>query len=276
MRKHPRRVLVLHEDRVFREQLLGVKRRGDLDVIFVAGWEDLADALRAAPASTVVVVDPYAEGGSGASLSIELAALINRYSSVPVTAAIHVATGRLDDVRKLGEWGVVEIIDLEEEASATAIRQRLLYSRARPLQRLVEARLPTYTSGAARSILKTAVAVALDGGVGTELARAFHITPRTLHRWCRRASLPPPRRVMAWMRVLLATELLDDTGRTVSDAALACGYASDGSLRQALKGFLGESPTRLREVGAFTVAAKAFTRELIEARATDRRYRQAR
>ena len=35
--------------------------------------------------------------------------------------------------------------------------------------------------------------------------------------------------------MLLAAELLDDPGRTISDAALACGYASDSSLRRAFE-----------------------------------------
>ena len=64
------------------------------------------------------------------------------------------------------------------------------------------------------------------------------------------------------MRILLATELLDDPGRTVSSVALACGYASDNSLRRALQDFLDTTPTALRRIGAFATASRAFLREL--------------
>jgi AraC-like DNA-binding protein len=131
-----------------------------------------------------------------------------------------------------------------------------------------------YASGAARAILAAATSVVVEGGYGGELARSLHVTTRTLSRWCRRARLPPPRRLLAWMRILLAGELLDDPGRTVSDVALSCGYAADSSLRHALRSFVGVNPSELRERGAFAVTAEAFVRELQEAQRLGKRYRR--
>jgi AraC-like DNA-binding protein len=67
---------------------------------------------------------------------------------------------------------------------------------------------------------------------------------------------------MAWMRLLFATDLLDDPARTVLSVAHACGYVSDSSLRRAMQDFLGTSPTLLRERGAFAVASRIFVEEL--------------
>jgi transcriptional regulator GlxA family with amidase domain len=121
-------------------------------------------------------------------------------------------------------------------------------------------------SGQARAILMAAAEVVATGGQAQELARALYLSPRTLLRWCNRAELPPPRRVLAWMRILLATELLDDPGRTVSSVAHACGYSSDNSLRRALQDFLDTTPTTLRKDGAFSLASELFLRELSEVR----------
>ena len=85
-------------------------------------------------------------------------------------------------------------------------------------------------------------------------------------RWCRRADLPPPRRLLAWLRLLLAADLLDDPGRSVASIAEACGYASEVSLKAALRQFMGAPPSELRRRGAFDTAARAFAQELFELR----------
>jgi AraC-like DNA-binding protein len=110
----------------------------------------------------------------------------------------------------------------------------------------------------------TAAEVVSLGGRGRDLARALHLSERTVLRWSERAVLPPPRRLMAWMRILLAASLLDDPGRTVLSVAYACGYSSDSSLRRAMQDFLGTIPTTLRREGAFSRASARFLEELAE------------
>jgi len=114
--------------------------------------------------------------------------------------------------------------------------------------------------------LKAAVEVDSTDGQAKERDKKLFITPRTLLRWCERAELPPPRRILVWMRVLMAAELLDDPGRTVSSVAHACGYSSDNSLRRALQDFLETTPTTLRREGAFGIASQAFLEDLSRSR----------
>jgi AraC-like DNA-binding protein len=272
MDRRARQVLLLHADPLLREGLrLFASMRG-LELRLLADWVGLHSEVGIAAASALIVVDPY-HGNAGQQPSIELAALLNRFPSASVVAAMAAAPGRLDHIRRLGEWGVVQIIDLEEETRWVILGQRLLSARGRPLRALVDRMLPAYTSGAARAILAAASTVVVEGGQGRELARALHITPRTLSRWCRRGGLPPPRQLLVWLRVLLAAELLDDPGRTVSDVALSCGYAADASLRLAIKRFVGQTPTELREQGAFDATSRVFLEALAEARFPTSRYR---
>ena len=247
-----------------------------MELRLLTDWEALLEEVRSAPASALVVVDPYTGVESQTQPSIELAALLNRFPSLAVTAAMAARRGRLEHVRRLGEWGVVQVIDLDAEATELAIAQRLLSARGRPLRSLVERILPPSAPGAARAILGAATSVVSEGGKGVDLAHALHVTSRTLTRWCRRAGLPPPKRLLAWMRVLLAAELLDDPGRTVTDVALACGYASESSLRHALRSFVGMTSTELRQRGAFDTASRVFLRALAEARRANKRYRTQR
>lgn len=270
-----RPVLVLHDDRLLREQLRGATRQR-YELHFVEGWDALLDAVRGSPASTLVVVDPYWGVPGRREVAAELEHLMRTLPSTTVIAAMEAGRSSFDQVRWMGEVGVAQVICLEEEASALALERRLRSAWGRPLKVLLERTLPPNTSGAARSILQAASSVVAQGGQSTDLARSLHVTTRTLLRWCRRAGLPPPRRLLSWMRVLLAAELLDDPGRTVLDVALSCGYTSDASLRHAIQGRLGLAPRELRSRGAFEVAGRGFLKALMEARVITTRYRQPR
>jgi AraC-like DNA-binding protein len=272
MKRVYRPLLVMHPDAAFRDR---VRQACGNDYHFQAltDWSALHDAVRESPPASLVVVDPYEHvPGSGgrrngqSSLSPALRTLLTEYPSTAVRAAIEVRPDRFDDLRMLGKWGVVQVISLDHDDTPFSISQRLKAARGRPLRALLEEVLPPETSGRARAILEAATDVVTVGEHGRDLAGSLHLSRRTLLRWCQRAGLPAPRRLLAWMRVLLACELLDDPGRTVLSVAHTCGYSSDSGLRRITQKFLGASPTDLRENGAFRRSAAAFVVELKETR----------
>lgn len=279
MKRVYRPLLVMHSDPAFRDR---VRQACGNDYHFqaLADWDALRDAVRESPPAALVVVDPYeAELGSGlrrngqSELSPALRGLLTEYPSTAVLAAIEVRPERFDDLRTLGKWGVVQVISVDHDDTPFSISQRLRGARGRPLRALIEEVLPPETSGRARAILEAATDVVTVGEHGRDLASSLHLSRRTLLRWCQRAGLPAPRRLLAWMRVLLACELLDDPGRTVLSVAHTCGYSSDSGLRRITQKFLGSSPTELREHGAFRHAALAFVEVLNEERRTRRQTR---
>ena len=134
------------------------------------------------------------------------------------------------------------------------------------MRALLEQVLPVETSGRGRVIIDAAADVVAMGEQGRDLAAALGLSRRTLLRWSERAGIPPPRRLLAWMRILLACAMLDDPGRSVLSVARSAGYSSDSGLRRITQKFLQASPTELRGRGAFPLAAAAFVRELGEYR----------
>lgn len=60
-----------------------------------------------------------------------------------------------------------------------------------------------------------AAETAATGGQAEDLAHVLSVTRRTLLRWSEQAGLPPPRRLMAWMRILLAAAMLDEPGLSI-------------------------------------------------------------
>jgi AraC-like DNA-binding protein len=257
-----RPLIVMHSDPLFRERVRRVASQR-FKMQFVDDWDALRAALQDSPPAALVAVDPYTRSyGSEAELAPELRSILWEFPTATVIAALEVKRGRVRDLRTLGEWGVKEVITLEEEDTAEAIARRLRSAQGRPLQSLLERSLPANISGRARAPLMAAAEVVAEGGHGRDLAAGLKLSERTLLRWAEQADLPPPRRVLAWMRVLLACELLDDPGQTVLSVAYTCGYASDSSLRRAVQEFTGVMLTQLRKQGAFATASEKFLEEL--------------
>lgn len=242
-------------------------------VVGDVAWPEVDAVLRRAPATTLVVVDPYAGTRPGDRLP-RVRDLLRRFPSVPVVAAMELRPEVSGDVSMLLDWGVSEIVALEQENTPRALAARLGMAHVRPLKRALAAALSSYVSVEARQILLAAAEVAAEGGLAPELAARLGMTPRTLTVWCARAELPAPRKVQAWLRVLLACVLLDDPGRTVYGAAYAAGYQTERSLRRAITVFLGVDSTTLRKAGAFATAADAFNAALRTAREAARERRR--
>jgi AraC-like DNA-binding protein len=271
MKRVFRPLLVMHPDGGFRER---VREACGTEYQYqsLEDWDSLREAVRASPPAAMVMVGPYeSPRARRGALSRSLEALLAEYPSTAVLAAMEVTPDRHDDLRTLGRWGVVQVIALHHDDTAPAIARRLGAARGRPLRALLEQILPPDLSGRARAILDAATDVVTTGQHGRDLARSLHLSRRTLLRWCERAGLPPPRRLLAWMRVLLACEILDDPGRTVVGVAHSCGYSSDSGLRRITQKFLGLSPSELREQGAFKTAATAFVSALEETRRLGRK-----
>ncbi|HEU0301705.1 MAG TPA: helix-turn-helix domain-containing protein [Longimicrobium sp.] len=225
----------------------------------------------ASPPAAILVVDPYeGSGRDDARLSPELRTLLWEFPSATVLAALDIRPGRSRDLRTLGEWGVTDIISLAEDDTHEAIYRRLRSVEGRSLQTLLERTLPAMLSGRTRMLMMTAAEVVAVGGKGRDLARRLHLSERTVLRWAERAGLPPPRRLLAWMRILMAASLLDDPGRSVLSVAHACGYSSDSSLRRAMQDFLSTGPSALRRQGALPLASRVFLKELEQTRAATR------
>lgn len=250
-----RPLLVLHPDEGFRQRVAAAAG-AEYRVEPVDGWEPLRGRVRTAPPSALIVVDPYHE--SAASPATELRSLLQEFPSAVVFAALQVRPDRVDDLRTLGGWGVVQIVSVGHDDTPGAMSLRFRQSQGRPLRALLEGVLPPETPSRARAIVDAAAGVVAAGGQGRDLAGELGLSRRTLLRWCEQSALPPPRKLLAWMRILLAAELLDDPGRPVLIVAQACGYSSDSGLRRVTQKFVGASPSDLRRRGAFDRAARFF------------------
>jgi AraC-like DNA-binding protein len=262
MRFSARPLLLMHDAAGLADTLR--EAAGDTGRVWtLPDWDALERAMARVPPTAVVIVDPYA--GSPGEPSPRLHALLGGLPSATVVAALPVTPRTAPHLELLARWGVADVVELGREDTAAALRRRLRLVQGRLVTRLLERALPRTTPTRTRALLAVAADTAAVAGGSAELAQALGVTERTVLRWCRRADLPQPRRLMAWLRILLAADMLDDAARTLAAVAHACGYSSDTALRNALRTFLGAAPTELRG-HAFETAAAAFSRELFDLR----------
>lgn len=228
----------------------------------VSGWDALDAALEGAPPAVAVLADPYEDQPPDGGPSPRLRELIVRHPAIPFVAALELTPERMPDIQAILDWGICELADLDLERGPAALAARLRGAHARPLKRRVEDVVSRYASEHALTLIRAACEVAVDGGDAGDLARRFGVSPRTLTGWCAREGLPAPRRLQAWTRVLLAATLLEETGRSVVNAARCAGYATDHALRRAMRDLVGADPATLARDALFAAAAQRFNDEL--------------
>jgi hypothetical protein len=249
------------------DPLLGVGQ--PFTVKRVRDWAELFESLVREHPGSVALVDPK-HGGS--EPQVRFWELLERFPSATVVPVVHAGPEDVGHLRAMLTAGVSEIINVALDDVAVA-RRRLRGAHARPFKRKLEGFVTRFVSADARVLLAAAAEVAVGGGGAGDLAGKFTVHPRTLVQWCARTALPEPRRLQAWMRVLLASQLLDDPGRTMWDVAVACGYTTDRSLRRVIRGLLKvDLDVRvLRRAGVFSTAIHGFNEELRNLREERRR-----
>lgn len=223
-----------------------------------AGLDAFRELVRFAPPSAVVLV----RAGRGDAEAAELRELIRSAPSVPVVAGVAFNEATAGQVRGLLDAGVAEIAGLDGIGGLRPLVATLRRAHARPLKRRIEERLPVWVPEDARTLIRAACETVVDLGGREAFAGTFGVYVRTAADWCRELDLPPPRRLLGWVRVLLALTLLEEAPRTVLNVARACGYKDNSSLKRAIENF-GSTPAvaSIRDQ-RFDFAFEAFAAEL--------------
>ena len=228
----------------------------------VTSWVELLKRLPHVRPNTVLVVEPYAQT---AKAPPEFWKTLSGFPSLAVIAAVPPHASPLE-LRRMALSGVSEFLDMRLSYPPTVLERLTDNAFARPLKRRVEAGLSRFLSGDARILIRAAADVAASGGDAEMLGRSFGVTPARVAHWCEALRLPPPRRLQLWLRLLLTAQLMEDTGRSISAAAHAAGYATDRSFRRALQSVSGETPRELRKHGAFDSLLAAFNADVLQFR----------
>ena len=95
-----------------------------------------------------------------------------------------------------------------------------------------------------------------------DAAAALGVHRKTLVDRLATAGLPTPSAMIAWCRLTLASQMLEDPARSVEQIALLLDFSSAASLRNMLKRYTGLSPREVRENGGLRCVLHAFRQSL--------------
>jgi AraC-like DNA-binding protein len=96
-----------------------------------------------------------------------------------------------------------------------------------------------------------------------DAAAALGVHRKTLVDRLATAGLPTPSAMIAWCRLTLAAQMLEDPARSVEQIALLLDFSSAASLRNMLKRYTGLSPREVRENGGLRCVLHAFRQMLV-------------
>ena len=233
----------------------------------VQNWAELRDTLSDATPSALCLLDGMIGDDGDRGLSESLREATREFPHIPFVACLEIDPTRCSEsLVALQDWGISEVLDFRRERSVGAIKRRLASVKNAWAHRIFESVLPPALSTRGTVLLSAAAGVAAEGGHVPELAERLGIDERTVPRWCAAAGVPNARRLLAWIRLLFAADLLDRSSHSFEFIARHAGYASAASLKSTTKQFTRLTPTELRLRGAFLIVADLFRAELREAR----------
>ena len=91
-----------------------------------------------------------------------------------------------------------------------------------------------------------------------QIAAALSCPRRTLAHRLAAEELPPPRALIAWCRLLVAAQLLEDPARSIDHVALALDFGSGTALRNMLRYHTGLRPGDVRRRGGLLCVLELF------------------
>jgi len=229
-------------------------------------WHELHESVRRFHPNSIALVDPYKDPKSDGTPSLHLRGLLSAFPTSPIIAACRFTPERVADAALVAEWGVAEILDLPRELTSVALERRLNSAAGFRMRSVLSHAFPGVLPSRTRALLEIAGDVVARGGTAPDFAARLNTGERTLNRWCAKMHLPEPRRLLAWLRILLAADMLSEGDRSVAAVARACGYASDSSLRNAFRMVGKTTPADVKTKGFRTTVAIPFARELSDIR----------
>jgi AraC-like DNA-binding protein len=236
---------------------------GRADLRFCDRRGDLLPLASAARASAILVEPRDSDGNE---VSAVVAAVRAGLPSVPVIAYIADTTTTSGDILALARAGVHDLVRAGFDDVGFALGAALANATAACATNVARDELESLVAPDAWPFVSYCLTRAHGPIAIGAAAEALGLDRRTLVRRLERASLPPPRRVAGWCRVIAAARLLDEPIYTLEQAALRLEFPSGTALRNMLLRYTGLRPREIRENGGANCVLHLFKRELGTAR----------
>ncbi len=207
--------------------------------------------------ATIVDMRPRVDLMGELSLDF-IAKLHSAFPSIPVNAYVDFSPHRARDIVAAAHAGAADII-LRESDDLSKVADRII-DMGTSID--VAARVKLAITGVVPAHLHeffTFCVTHASTGITVEGAAArLRRNRKTLSNWLAVAQLPPPYRIIGWIRILVAARLLEDSSRSLEKVARELRFVSGTALRNMIRRYLGVNPDILRKHGGFEYALERF------------------
>ena len=214
--------------------------------------------------ASIAVVDMRDRDGNSTLAAVRR--IREEYSSVPVVLYCTLTPDTSREVLEFARAGVNDLVlrgvDDLRVTLRSAVQNALDHCSARSMLAEIEPLVPSNVL----PILRYCLENGRRNLSVEELAEALAVHRKTLVDRLNAAGFPSPSSVISWCRLLVASRLLDDPGRSVEQVALLLDFPSGTSLRNMMKRYTGLVSTEVRENGGVRCVLHAFKRELAAAK----------
>jgi AraC-like DNA-binding protein len=180
-----------------------------------------------------------------------------RFPDVPIIGALSLEEVNGGDVLALAAAGVRELVLLGRDNIVVALERAIQTAARRPGLAAILAALPSEIPEAISAILRRCLEQFGRLSV-PDLARLTGIHRRTLHKRLRRVGALPPHALIAWCRIMLAVQALEQSGQSVEQVAFTVGFSSASALWNMMRRYLGCGPQEIRARGGLGYVMQRF------------------
>ena len=236
-----------------RQDRLRTALRERHQLVIASTWTEFLELCASAPVMAAVIdLKDYAQPTFD-----ELRQFRLRHGSTALVLYISVPPVSVQDVFEAGRFGfdAVVVADIGDEAPAlqAVIERAMARGVGELLRKHLRDAVPT-----ARDAVLACVARAHERLSPEKLSRLLGVRRRALTDRLVRAGLPPPQRLIAWGRLIVAARLLEDPDRKVDAIAMTLDFPSGSAFRNTCQRYLGATPQEVRARGGADYVVAVF------------------
>lgn len=184
------------------------------------------------------------------------------YPSVPVVAYCSLTPDSSREILALARAGVNDLILRGVDDGGVALRSVITTALEHCGARHVLEAISPVVPASVLPFIRYALEHARQAVTVADAAAALGVHRKTLVDRLATAGLPTPSAMIAWCRLTLAAQMLEDPARSVEQIALLLDFSSAAALRNMLKRYTGLSPREVRENGGLRCVLHALRQTL--------------
>ena len=221
---------------------------------------------RAEAESLVLSVVEITESTASAHVSA-VRLLREGFPSIPVLAYCDPCSGSsaIVDVVRAGAAGLV-LRGIDD--SPVMLRDAIGRARRSSIAERIFVEIAPLLTNDARVFLRYAIEHSAADVAVDEAACDLGVDRKTLTNWLARAGAPRAREFLAWIRLVVAAQLMSDPARSAEHVAHMLDFPSGTALRNMVRRYVGVTTAELQERGGASLVLNTFKRHL--ARPLDR------